>query len=131
MKEILNLSLMEVRDSLDKGEFSAVELAQTYIDASLEVKELNCYNTFTPEHAIKMAKISQEKLDKGEGRLLEGIPLAVKDLFATDGILTTASSNILGNITPYYESTVTKKLWQSGAVLLGKLGCDEFGMVLK
>ena len=128
MKEILNLSLTEVRDSLDKGKFSAVELAQTYIDASLEVKELNCYNTFTPEHALKMAKTSQEKLDKGEGRLLEGIPIAVKDLFATDGILTTASSNILGNFTPNYESTVTKNLWQSGAVLLGKLGCDEFAM---
>ncbi len=128
MKEILNLSLIEVRNSLSKGDFSAVELTQEYIDASLDVKELNCYNTFTPEHALKMANLSQEKLNKGEGRLLEGIPIAVKDLFATKGILTTASSKILGNFIPNYESTVTQNLWESGAVLLGKVGCDEFAM---
>ena len=128
MKEILNLSLIEARNSLSKGDFSAVELTQEYIDASLDVKELNCYNTFTPEHALKMANLSQEKLNKGEGRLLEGIPIAVKDLFATKGILTTASSKILGNFIPNYESTVTQNLWESGAVLLGKVGCDEFAM---
>ena len=128
MKEILNLSLIEVRNSLSKGDFSAVELTQEYIDASLDVKELNCYNTFTPEHALKMANLSQEKLNKGEGRLLEGIPIVVKDLFATKGILTTASSKILGNFIPNYESTVTQNLWESGAVLLGKVGCDEFAM---
>ncbi len=75
-----------------------------------------------------MAKASDAKLAAGEGRPLEGVPLGIKDLFCTEGVRTTAGSNILGNFVPPYESTVTTNLWNAGAVCLGKLNLDEFAM---
>src|SRR6185295_10868063 len=71
---------------------------------------------------------SDERLKHGEARPLDGIPIAVKDLFCTKGVLTTAASHILDGFTPPYESTVTERLWQAGAVMLGKTNLDEFGM---
>src|SRR5690606_26665521 len=76
----------------------------------------------------KQAAASDQKLAKGEAGPLEGLPLGIKDLFATNGVRTTACSNILGNFVPAYESTVTSQLWRDGAVMLGKLNNDEFAM---
>ena len=82
----------------------------------------------TPEHALAQAKASDARLAKGEARPLEGLPLGIKDLYCTKGVRTTACSNILGEFTPTYESTVTQNLWDAGAVMLGKLNNDEFAM---
>jgi len=128
MNEICNLSLLEVKEALHKHDLSALEVTNAFIEAAEKIKKLNVYNTFTPEKAIEMAKLSQSRIDKGQGRLLDGIPVAVKDLFCTEGVLTTASSKILNNFIPNYESTVTNNLWEAGAVMLGKVSCDEFAM---
>ena len=128
MNEIFNLSLLEVKEALIKHDLSALEVTNAFIEASENIKNLNIYNTFTPEKAIEMAKLSQSRIDKGQGKPLDGIPIAVKDLFCTEGILTTASSKLLNNFIPNYESTVTNNLWEAGAVMLGKVSCDEFAM---
>ena len=128
MNEICNLSLLEVKEALKKHDLSALEVTNAFIEASENIENLNIYNTFTPEKAIEMAKLSQSRIDKGQGKPLDGIPIAVKDLFCTEGILTTASSKILNNFIPNYESTVTNNLWEAGAVMLGKVSCDEFAM---
>src|ERR1700704_3229139 len=82
----------------------------------------------TPDQARTMAKAADAAIAKGEGGPLGGIPLGIKDLFATKGVRTTACSKILGDFIPPYESTVTAQLWRDGAVLLGKLNNDEFAM---
>ena len=89
---------------------------------------LNAFVTETPERALEMAAASDARLAKGEGGALEGLPLAIKDLFCTKGVRTTAGSRILGNFVPPYESTVTQNLWNAGAVMLGKTNMDEFAM---
>jgi aspartyl-tRNA(Asn)/glutamyl-tRNA(Gln) amidotransferase subunit A len=91
-------------------------------------RALNAYVLATPERANAMAKASDARIAKGEAGPLEGIPLAVKDMFATEGVRTTACSHILDNFVPTYESTVTRQLWRDGAVLLGKTNNDEFAM---
>ena len=84
---------------------------------------------FTFEHAIEMAKESDKRIQNSEEiRLLEGIPIGMKDLFCTKNVKTTAGSKILNNFIPTYESTVTQNIWNEGAILLGKLNCDEFAM---
>src|SRR6185436_11556395 len=92
-------------------------------------RHLNAYVVVTADKALKMADASDAKLAKGKklGRL-EGAPLGIKDLFCTNGVRTTAASNVLGEFTPTYESTVTQNLWDQGAVMLGKLNMDEFAM---
>src|SRR5204863_7367365 len=82
----------------------------------------------TAEKAREMAKVSDARLAKGEGGPLEGVPLGIKDLFATNGFHTQAGSHILDGFKPTYESTVTSNLWRDGAVMLGKLNMDEFAM---
>ena len=89
---------------------------------------LNAFITETPDRALAMAKASDARRAKGEARLLDGIPLAIKDLFCTEGVLTTAGSHILDGFKPPYESTVTANLWRAGAVMLGKTNMDEFAM---
>ena len=128
MTSITDLTIANTIKSLNKKEISAIELTKAFIKSSEKASSLNSYITFTPEIALKMAKFSQEKINSGDCRLLEGIPIAIKDLFATNGTLTTASSKILSNFVPNYESTVTQNLWDAGAVMLGKVGCDEFAM---
>ena len=128
MSELLNLSAVEARAALDAKSISATELTLAYIDAAEQTAALNNYVLMTPEHALDMAERSDQRLAKGEGGLLEGIPLGVKDLFCTYGVTTTACSQILRGFAPPYESTVTANLWAEGAVMLGKLNCDEFAM---
>src|SRR6266481_5233912 len=103
-------------------------LAAAYNDAVAESEPLNAYITPTPERALAMADAADERLARGEALPLDGIPIAVKDLYCTKGVLTTAASHILDGFHPTYESTVTDRLWQSGAVMLGKANLDEFAM---
>jgi len=125
---LLALDLAEARDGLARKLFSARELTAAYNDAVAEAKPLNAYITPTPEHALAMAEAADRRLARDEALPLDGIPVAVKDLFCTRDIPTTAGSRILDGFRPPYESTVTDKLWQAGAVMLGKTNLDEFGM---
>ncbi|MEZ5932284.1 MAG: Asp-tRNA(Asn)/Glu-tRNA(Gln) amidotransferase subunit GatA [Alphaproteobacteria bacterium] len=125
---LLELGLAESRDALARRQFSAVELAQAYIGAIEAARELNAFIVETPDRALAMAEEADRRIAAGEARPLEGIPLAIKDLFCTEGVPTTAGSHILGNFVPPYESTVSRKLWDAGAVLLGKTNLDEFAM---
>lgn len=128
MSELTGLTLAEARDGLAAKKFSAVELTQSYLDAMTAAKSLNAYIVETPEKALAMAKASDERLAKGEAGPLEGLPLGIKDLYATEGVQTTAASHILEGFVPQYESTVSSQLWRDGAVMLGKLNLDEFAM---
>jgi aspartyl-tRNA(Asn)/glutamyl-tRNA(Gln) amidotransferase subunit A len=129
MADPTDLSIAEARGALLRKELSAEELASAHIGAIERANEaLNAFVLTTPERALESAKESDARLRKGEARLLEGIPLGIKDLFATKGVRTTACSHILEGFTPTYESTVTANLWAAGAVMLGKLNNDEFAM---
>jgi len=125
---LLALTLAEARDGLAGKSFSARELTAAYNDAVSEIEPLNAYITPTPERALAMADATDRRLAGGEALPLDGIPIAVKDLYCTKGVLTTAASHILDGFHPTYESTVTDRLWQSGAVMLGKANLDEFAM---
>src|SRR5680860_1292739 len=129
MTELTDLTIAAARAGLREKSFSALELTQAHLSAIEAANEaLNAYVLKTPELALEMAKASDARLKKGEGGPLEGIPLGIKDLFATKGVRTTACSHILDGFTPTYESTVTANLWAEGAVMLGKLNNDEFAM---
>src|SRR5215467_2328520 len=128
MSELTTLTLAQARDLLRKREFSATELTKAHVAAVREGRALNAYVLETPEQALDMAARADAALGKGEGGPLAGLPLGVKDMFATRGVRTTACSHMLGNFVPTYESTVTANLWRDGAVMLGKLNNDEFAM---
>jgi aspartyl-tRNA(Asn)/glutamyl-tRNA(Gln) amidotransferase subunit A len=128
MPALTDLTIAAARDGLRARKFSARELAQAHVDAMAAGRSLNAFITETPERAFAMAKDSDARLGNGAARPLEGIPLAIKDLFCTEGILTTAGSHILDGFRPPYESTVSAQLWQAGAVMLGKTNLDEFAM---
>ncbi|WP_225767502.1 Asp-tRNA(Asn)/Glu-tRNA(Gln) amidotransferase subunit GatA [Inquilinus sp. Marseille-Q2685] len=128
MSKPTHLTLAGARDALKKREISSVELTTAHIQAMESLRELNAFVTETPDKALEMAKASDARLARGEGGPLEGLPIAIKDLFCTEGVRTTAASRILGNFVPPYESTVTSHLWRDGAVMLGKLNMDEFAM---
>jgi aspartyl-tRNA(Asn)/glutamyl-tRNA(Gln) amidotransferase subunit A len=128
MTELTALTLAEARDGLRKRAFSAAELTDAHIAAIEQARALNAYVMETPDAARAMAKAADARLKSGEARPLEGIPLGIKDLFATKDVRTTACSRILDNFVPTYESTVTAQLWRDGAVMLGKLNNDEFAM---
>ncbi len=122
------LTLAQARDLLRQKKTSAVELADAHIAAIERARELNAFVLETPEQARAMAQRADTAIARREGGALAGIPLGIKDLFATKDVRTTACSHILGDFVPTYESTVTAKLWRDGAVMLGKLNCDEFAM---
>ncbi len=128
MGELTGLTLAEARDRLSSGDISAVELTDAHLAAMEQARGLNAFITETPDKARDMAAASDARRAKGEAGPLEGIPLAIKDLFCTEGIQTTAGSHILEGFTPTYESTVSSNLWRDGAVLLGKTNLDEFAM---
>jgi aspartyl-tRNA(Asn)/glutamyl-tRNA(Gln) amidotransferase subunit A len=128
MTELTALTLAQARDALRRREVSATELTDAHIAAIEGARPLNAFVLETPERARAVAQQADVRLAKGEGGPLEGLPLAVKDLFCTAGIRTTACSHILENFIPPYESTVTANLWRDGAVLLGKTNNDEFAM---
>ncbi|MBP6819633.1 MAG: Asp-tRNA(Asn)/Glu-tRNA(Gln) amidotransferase subunit GatA [Ferrovibrio sp.] len=122
------LTIADALAGLAKKEFTSVELTEACIKAMQAAKPLNAVITETPEQAIAMARASDVRRAAGSAGLLDGIPIAVKDLFCTEGVLTTAASHILDGFKPAYESTATAKLWAEGAVMLGKVNLDEFAM---
>jgi aspartyl-tRNA(Asn)/glutamyl-tRNA(Gln) amidotransferase subunit A len=127
--DLTRLTLADARDGLRARSFSATELTKAFLAAIEKANDrLNAYVLPTPEHALAQAGESDKRLAAGTARPLEGLPLGNKDLFCTQGIRTTACSRILGNFEPVYESTVGRNLWDAGAVMLGKLNCDEFAM---
>jgi aspartyl-tRNA(Asn)/glutamyl-tRNA(Gln) amidotransferase subunit A len=128
MTDLTSLTLAEARDGLAKKSFSALELTDAHLAAMERARVLNAYVLETPDKARAMAGDADTRRAKGEGGPLNGIPLGIKDLFATEGTRTTACSKILGDFKPPYESTVTSQLWCDGAVMLGKLNNDEFAM---
>ncbi len=126
--ELTGLTLAEARDGLVAKDFSAVELAEAHVDAVEQIRSLNAYLVEPPDAALEGAKLSDERIAKGEARPLEGLPLGIKDLFCTKGVQAAAGSKILEGFKPPYESTVTSQLWRDGALMLGKLNMDEFAM---
>ena len=122
------LTLAELRDALREKKVSAREAADAYLGRISKAGKLNAFITVDEGKTHAMADASDAKLAKGEGGDLEGVPLGIKDLFCTEGTLTTAASHILDGFKPQYESSVTSNLWRDGAVMLGKLNLDEFAM---
>ena len=128
MSDLNSLTLAQARDGLKKKCFSALELADAHLAAIEKARALNAYVLETPERASAMAKAADARIAAGKAGPLEGIPLAVKDMFCTEGVRSTACSHILDNFVPTYDFTVTANLWRDGAVLLGKTNNDEFAM---
>src|SRR4051812_34776499 len=128
MTDLTSLTLAEARNRLRKKEITALELTDAHIAAVEQARALNAFVKETPDHARAMARASDARLARGEGGPLEGIPLAIKDLFCTKDVRTTACSHILDSFVPTYESTITAQLWRDGAVMLGKTNNDEFAM---
>src|SRR5260370_27280946 len=117
-----------VAAAMASKEASALEVADAHLKKLDEHRALNAFITETPDRARDMAKASDARRAQGQAGLLEGVPLAIKDLFCTEGVQTTAASHILEGFVPPYESTVTANLWKSGAVMVGKTNLDEFAM---
>ena len=126
MSDITDLKLVELVDKIKKKELSSTEVTIAFIERSKKSKKLNAYISENYENAIKKAKIFDQKPDFK--KKLPGIPIAVKDLFCTKNIRTTAGSKILENFVPTYESTVTQNILDEGGIVIGKLNCDEFAM---
>ena len=126
---LTGLTIAEAREGLAKKSFSARELTDAYLEG-IEASNaaLNAYVVVTGDQARDMADASDARLAKGEGGALEGIPLGIKDLFATKGVHTQACSHVLDSFEPVYDATVAANLFNDGAVMLGKLNMDEFAM---
>src|SRR3979490_612744 len=128
MTDLTSLTLAEARTGLANKSFTSLELTDAHLEAIEAARALNAFVMETPDQARAMAREADAKIATGEGGPLGGIPLGIKDLFATRGVRPTACSKILGDFVPPYESTVTSQLWRDGAVMLGKLNNDEFAM---
>jgi aspartyl-tRNA(Asn)/glutamyl-tRNA(Gln) amidotransferase subunit A len=128
MTDLTNLTVAQIRDGHRAGDFSAVEVAEAFNANVASAKALNAFIVETPEHALAAAK--QADADRAAGTLkpLSGVPIGMKDLFATNGVQTTAASHMLEGFVPRYESTVSAKLWDAGCGMLGKLNLDQFAM---
>ncbi len=126
---LTDLTIVRARDGLRAKEFSAVDLTMAHLHAIEALNpRLNAFITVSHARAVDRARVADAALAAGEQRALTGIPLAIKDLFCTEGVRTTAGSKILGPFVPPYESTVTANLLRDGAVFLGKANLDEFAM---
>src|ERR1700710_1228289 len=128
MTDLTSLTIAEAREGLASKTFTSLELTDAHLRAIEAARALNAFVLETPDQARAMARAADASIAKGKGGPLGGIPLGIKDLFATKDVRTTACSKILGEFRPPYESTVTSQLWRDGAVLLGKLNNDEFAM---
>src|SRR5712672_563726 len=128
MAALTDLTLAGLAAAMARKEASAVDVADAHLKKLDEHRALNAFISETPDKAREMAKASDARRAKGEAGLLEGVPLAIKDLFCTEGVQTTAGSQILKGFVPPYESTVTANLWKAGAVMVGKTNLDEFAM---
>ncbi len=129
MRKLTDLTIATARDGLAKGDFSAVELTDAHIAAMTAARGLNAFITETPDLArARAAESDERRAAANSAGPMDGIPIAVKDLFCTEGVLTTAGSHILDGFVPTYESTVSQNLRDAGAVMLGKTNMDEFAM---
>ena len=130
MTDITELGVAAIRDGVAKGDFTAVEVAEAFnANVAAAQDALNAFIVATPEKAVESAKAIDARRAKGEALgKMGGVPIGMKDLFATHGVQTTAASHILEGFTPEYESTVSQKLWDAGAGMLGKLNLDQFAM---
>ena len=129
MSNLTDLGVAAIRDGVAAGKFSAVEVAEAFNANVAAASMLNAFIVTTPEKAIEAAKATDARRAKGEALgLMGGVPIGMKDLFATNGVQTTAASHILEHFIPQYESTVSQKLWDAGAGMLGKLNLDQFAM---
>lgn len=128
MTNLTDLTIASAINGLKNKEFSATELTQAHIDAVESARDLNAFIVETPEIALKQAAESDKRYAAGNALALDGVPIGMKDLFCTEGTQTTAASHILEGFVPTYESTVSKKLWDAGCTMLGKLNLDEFAM---
>ena len=128
MSELTAKTIAELRDGFRAGEFTAREIAESFNEAVAGARILNAYTVETPEDALAAAEAADSARGNGDLPVLAGIPLGIKDLFATRGVATTAGSHILKGFKPPYESTVTANLRKAGAGMLGKLNMDEFAM---
>ena len=128
MSDITKLTLADARDAVQAKKISALELTQAHLASMEKARALNAYVVETPDKALAMARASDARIASGEAGPLEGLPLGIKDLYATEGVHMQACSHILDGFKPPYESTVTSQLWRDGAVMLGKLNMDEFAM---
>ena len=129
MTDLTNLGVKAIRDGVAGGTFTAREVAEAFNAAVAEASALNAFIVTTPDHALAAADAVDAKREKGEplGKM-GGVPIGMKDLFATKGVQTTAASHILEGFIPEYESTVSQNLWDAGAGMLGKLNLDQFAM---
>jgi aspartyl-tRNA(Asn)/glutamyl-tRNA(Gln) amidotransferase subunit A len=128
MSALTELTIAAAADGLRAKAFSAGELVEAHVRAVEAARPLNAFITETFDQARAAARAADRKLGRGEGGALEGVPVGIKDLFCTEGVLTTAASHILDGFVPPYESTVTANLKRAGAIMLGKLNLDEFAM---
>jgi len=128
MAELNGLKIAEARDALRKGDVTSVELTEACLSAIEGAGALNAVVHKTPEIALEQARAADGRIKVGDAPDMCGIPLGIKDLFCTRGVASQAASKILDGFTPEYESTVTRQLFESGAVMLGKLNMDEFAM---
>ena len=128
MTDLTNLTVAQIRDGHRAGDFSAVEVAEAFNANVAGAKALNAFIVETPEHAIAAAKAADADRSAGTLKPLSGVPIGMKDLFATNGVQTTAASHMLEGFVPRYESTVSQKLWDAGCGMLGKLNLDQFAM---
>ena len=129
MNDFKNLTINKAKNLLTNKDITSLELTNYFIEKIIEKNDLNCFITKTFDHAVEMAKKSDQRINSSEKiGLMEGIPIAMKDLFCTKNIKTTAGSKILENFKPFYESTVSSNLWSDGAIMLGKSNLDEFAM---
>ncbi|MCO8146782.1 Asp-tRNA(Asn)/Glu-tRNA(Gln) amidotransferase subunit GatA [Rhodovulum tesquicola] len=128
MSELSKLTLAEARDALRKGETSAVALTEACLSEIEGAARLNAFVHVAPEIALDQARAADARIAAGDAPAMCGMPLGIKDLFCTRGVPSQAASHILNGFRPEYESTVTQKLWDAGAVMLGKLNMDEFAM---
>jgi aspartyl-tRNA(Asn)/glutamyl-tRNA(Gln) amidotransferase subunit A len=125
---LTDMTIAEALTRLGDGDISSEELTRAHIDAIESARALNAFIVETPELALDQARAADSRRAKGEAGPLDGVPLAIKDLFCTKGVQTTAGSRILQGFIPPYESTVTANLFRDGAVMLGKANLDEFAM---
>ena len=129
MSEFTQLGVKAIRDGVAAGDFTAREVAEAFNAAVADAAALNAFIVTTPNHALASADAVDAKRAKGENLgIMGGVPIGMKDLFATKGVQTTAASHILEGFKPEYESTVSQNLWKAGAGMLGKLNLDQFAM---
>ncbi|MEL7188550.1 MAG: Asp-tRNA(Asn)/Glu-tRNA(Gln) amidotransferase subunit GatA [Pseudomonadota bacterium] len=129
MTDFTELGVKDIRDGVASGDFTAREVAESFNAAVEAASALNAFIVATPDHALSAADAVDAKRSKGEALgAMGGVPIGMKDLFATHGVQTTAASHILEGFSPQYESTVSAKLWDAGAGMLGKLNLDQFAM---